>query len=178
MTTTRETKITMLHCPKCCAKALQYDGLKEYNCRNCDFTFFFNAATAVGALIVDEGKLLCGIRAHEPGEGMLDTPGGFVDPGESAEQALTRELQEELSLIPKQMQYLCSGSNRYLFKDVLYHTCDIYFVCQFNSFDHMKAGDDLADCRWIAMDEVNPDAFAFASARDAVRHILERYKSK
>lgn len=164
----------MLYCPQCRAKTLQFDSLKEYTCSNCDFTFFFNAATAVGALIVNQGKLLCGVRAHDPGKGLLDTPGGFVDPGESAEEALVRELEEELSLVPEQMQYLCSGSNRYHFKGVLYRTCDLYFICKVNEFDRLTAGDDLADFRWIALNKVQPEEFAFESAQYAVRQFLSK----
>jgi ADP-ribose pyrophosphatase YjhB (NUDIX family) len=166
----------MLFCPECRSETLEFDGLKQYKCLNCDFTFFFNAATAVGALIVNRGKLLCGVRAHDPGKGMLDTPGGFVDPGESAEHALIRELEEELSLVPAQMQYLCSGSNRYHFKGVLYRTCDLYFICKVNNFDTLKAGDDLANCHWIALDKVQPEQFAFESAQHAIRRLLAMQK--
>ena len=88
----------MLHCPKCGSLSFDFDGEKVYNCNKCQYQFFFNAASAVGAIIINEGRLLTGVRALDPAKGLLDLPGGFVDPGESLEEALLRELQE-LSLI-------------------------------------------------------------------------------
>ena len=43
-----------------------------------------------------QDEVLVAVRARNPGKGLLDLPGGFVDPGESLEVALYRELQEEL----------------------------------------------------------------------------------
>ncbi len=75
-------------------------GAKLWHCESCDFEFYLNVAAAVAALITDEeGRLLVVVRAEEPRKGMWDLPGGFADPGESAEEALGRELAEELGLV-------------------------------------------------------------------------------
>lgn len=54
---------------------------------------------AVGAIIVDdEGRLLLIQRGHAPAKGLWSIPGGRVEPGETDQQALTREIAEETGL--------------------------------------------------------------------------------
>jgi 8-oxo-dGTP diphosphatase len=53
----------------------------------------------VGAIIRDEaGRLLLIRRGHEPGKGLWSIPGGRIEPGESDESALVREVREETGL--------------------------------------------------------------------------------
>ncbi|WP_190023030.1 (deoxy)nucleoside triphosphate pyrophosphohydrolase [Streptomyces hiroshimensis] len=53
----------------------------------------------VGAALFDEGKLLAARRSAPPElAGRWELPGGKLEPGESAEQALVRELREELGV--------------------------------------------------------------------------------
>ena len=60
------------------------------------------AATA-GAFLVRSGRLL--LERRPPGArvypGCWDTPGGHVEPGETPEAALVRELEEELGIVPE-----------------------------------------------------------------------------
>lgn len=53
----------------------------------------------VGAVILDEDGRLCLVRrANEPAKGLWSFPGGKVEPGESDEEAIVREVLEETSL--------------------------------------------------------------------------------
>lgn len=52
----------------------------------------------VGAIIVCNGRILLEKRGNEPGKGKWSVPGGIVELGESPEQAVIREVQEETSL--------------------------------------------------------------------------------
>lgn len=55
-------------------------------------------AVAVGALIVERGRLLLVKRAREPQRGLWSIPGGRVEPGETLAVALEREVLEETGL--------------------------------------------------------------------------------
>jgi 8-oxo-dGTP diphosphatase len=53
----------------------------------------------VGAALIEEGRLLAARRSAPPElAGRWELPGGKLEPGESAEQALVRELREELGI--------------------------------------------------------------------------------
>ena len=69
----------------------------------------------VAAVIVDDsGRYLVAKRAaHKHQGGCWEFPGGKVDPGESEEQALTRELAEEIGLTPTQQRPLLSVCHDY-----------------------------------------------------------------
>ncbi|HKD88140.1 MAG TPA: NUDIX domain-containing protein [Streptosporangiaceae bacterium] len=58
-----------------------------------------NRLQCVGAVIKDEaGRLLLILRGHEPGKGLWSIPGGRIEPGETDEQAVVREVREETGL--------------------------------------------------------------------------------
>ncbi len=67
------------------------------------------AVTCVGALLVRDQRVLMGLRAkHKSFADCWDIIGGHVEPGESAEDALARELREELGVTPLQWSLLGS----------------------------------------------------------------------
>ncbi len=105
---------TLEYCPKCGAPGLSRPGVNKVVCPQCKFRLYLNTAAAVCALIQDDrGRLLVTVRANDPKKGFWDLPGGFVDPDESAEQAVIREVQEELGLRVCSSYYLCSQPNAY-----------------------------------------------------------------
>lgn len=77
----------------------------------------------VGAVVVgQDGKVLLVKRRFEPSAGYWSLPGGHVEPGETLEEAVLRELLEETGLVghnPKLLavtEYIClspSGSLKY-----------------------------------------------------------------
>ena len=103
-----------LFCPKCGAKALRPHGPQGYCCSACAFEFFLNVAAAAAGLIVNANReLLVCVRAKDPAKGTLDLPGGFIDPNETAEEGICREIREELNLEVTGCQYFCSLPNQY-----------------------------------------------------------------
>lgn len=85
-------------CPKCGVERLVSEDGKSVTCGACGFRYFHNMAAAVMGILTTPSGILLTRRAEDPGKGMLDLPGGFVDYGESLEQALVREIQEELGI--------------------------------------------------------------------------------
>ncbi len=65
------------------------------------------AIPCVGAIVHDERRrLLLVRRAHDPGRGLWSLPGGRVEPGESDEEAVLRELAEETGLRGVVLRYV------------------------------------------------------------------------
>lgn len=64
---------------------------------------------SVGVIVVNDGKILCGIRDNDFGNGLICGPGGHVEYGETAEQAAIRETQEEFGITPKELILIGTG---------------------------------------------------------------------
>lgn len=104
-------------------------------------------------------------RGREPSKGLLDLPGGFVDPGESAEQALKRELMEELDLELSQFQYVGSFPNRYPYKNIDYTVVDIVFSATLQERPTWHDHDELTGIIWCDPKRLKDEEIAFESVR-------------
>lgn len=162
-----------IHCPRCGGASLQKHDARAIRCADCDFKFYFNCATATAAIILYHGKLLLGIRGKDPQKGKLDFPGGFVEFDETAEDALAREVREELNINVENLVYLISAPNDYWYANVLYKTTDIYFICTINDIKGIKPMDDVTDYLLAYPEQVDPQRLAFKSGRIALQKLLE-----
>ena len=100
----------------------------------------------VGAIITDDsGRLLLIRRRNEPGAGLWSVPGGRIEPGETDEQALVREVLEETSLAVTCGPLLGAVERPGLAGDVV----DIRDYVAFVTGGELAAGDDAADARWV-----------------------------
>lgn len=167
------------YCPACGKRGMMYNNKVNYlKCISCGFQYFINEAGAVAAIITDkEGRILFTKRAKAPAKNKLDLPGGFVDIGETAEHALEREIKEELDISLSSYRYFMSQPNKYIFGDMTYFTLDLAYICQAESFDNIKALDDISGIRFIAPEEVNPDDIGLASIKEIIKQYLNSLNS-
>lgn len=160
-------------CPACGKPLPDRQGDKFIECADCGFTLYFNSSAAVAAIITNpEGEVLFTVRRSDPAVGLLDLPGGFVDPGESGEEALVREVYEELHVMVNHLSYLGSFANTYLYRDVLYHTTDMVYVCTVASLAEARAGDDVSGFVFRNPATVHPDEIGLSSIKAAIAAYL------
>ena len=151
-----------------------FENQKRYLCNQCAFEYFQNVASAVGVFIEYGGKYLFVVRNQQPKKGLLDIPGGFTDVGETAEAALRREVLEEIAFELPPLTYLGTFANQYEYKDVLYHTCDVFFHC---TLDHVPGArldkEEVKSLEWHALQELDPGRIAFDSAKKQLLKLQE-----
>ena len=158
------------YCPKCGSPDFQAAGERSLKCANCGFHYFVNSAAAVACLVCDEqGKLMLVTRGIEPNYGKLDLPGGFIDPLETAENAVARELKEELGLRVKSMEYLGSAPNEYVFSGFTVFTLDMAFKITAESLNNLTPMDDILAYKFYSEEELNYDDIPAPSIKQFVK---------
>jgi NADH pyrophosphatase NudC (nudix superfamily) len=156
-------------CPKCGSPKFEIVGERSMKCSDCGFHYYINASAAVAALVSDgNGKLMLVTRGIEPDYGKLDLPGGFVDHNETIEQALKRELFEELGMKTKSIKYLTSAPNEYIFSGFSVFTVDMAFEVIPESIENLKPMDDILEYQFYAEKEFNYDDIPAPSIKQFV----------
>lgn len=137
---------------------------------------YVNPSAAVGAFILNsKGELLVCVRANEPSKGKWDLPGGFVDDFETAEQAVEREIEEELGMKVDGGVYLFSEPNEYTYSGWTLPTLDMFFLFELDEVNPQPA-DDVADCHFVPLEQVDVARFGFLSMQRAVTRFKQTYR--
>ena len=109
----------------------------------------------VGAVVICDGKILLEKRKNEPGKGKWSIPGGLVELGESVEQTVIREVEEETGLEVEKPQHIDIVDNitRDENGEIKYHFVIIDYFVKLKG-GTMKAMSDAEELRWVPFDEV------------------------
>jgi 8-oxo-dGTP diphosphatase len=85
-------------CPRC-GQAADVRYPRFISCPHCGYGAYYNPKPVAAAIpTTPEGRIILLRRGFEPGKGLWTFPGGFVDLGESVEEAARREAMEELEV--------------------------------------------------------------------------------
>lgn len=104
----------------------------------------------VGAIVVDDGRLLMVRRGREPSAGDWSIPGGRVEPGEALPEAVLRELREETGI-----EGLCGELVGWVERiDDERHLVILDFAVTTLDPVEPVAGDDADDAEWVGLTEV------------------------
>ena len=156
------------YCPSCGSRDIFFDRLKKFNCKACSFTYYHNVAAAAAAILQFDQEIVLIRRAKAPGQGKLDLPGGFLDPEEAAEDALRREIKEELQVDIGTLEYLGSWPNIYEYKGVRYHTCDLFFYSKIGKLPGNFDRTEVEGLVLVNPSEIPMDDIAFESTKAAL----------
>lgn len=107
-----------------------------------------NPVPAVDFLISRDNysKILLVRRKNDPFKGMLSIPGGFMNEGETAEDAMRRESQEETSLVLEPVAILGVYSDPS--RDPRMHTISVTFIANIVQGNE-TANDDAEGLQWV-----------------------------
>lgn len=137
-------------------------------CPNCGWIDWNNPAPTASVLILNGDRVLLVRRAVPPARGAWDVPGGFIEPGETAERAARREVREELGIAVRLERVLGTFPDVYGPERV--PTLNIYFVGRLRYRGaSVRAGDDAASFKWIPLRAL--PRLAFKNNRDALRRL-------
>jgi len=122
---------------------------------------------AVGVILDENKQILISKRAANAHQGGLwEFPGGKIEVGESLEQALARELDEELGITPIKTASLLKVEHDYGDKLVLLDVCVVW------NFSGQASGKEGQALEWVSVDCL--EKFKFPAAN---KPIVEAVKS-
>ena len=131
----------------------------------------------VGAVVVDDSRVLLVRRAHEPLKGEWSIPGGAVEVGETLETAVVREVREETGL-EVEVGALIDVLDRIRPAPdgrTLYHYVLIDFVCR-PAAGTLCCGSDASEAAWVRVADL-PDYHLAAATLAMVHKALDRLAS-
>lgn len=162
---------TARFCPLCGGqlepRCVGLEGHHYPVCLACDFVLYLNPKVVVGTIPRRDGQALLLRRAIEPAKGMWVFPGGYVDLGESLEDAARRETREEVNL-----EVTLEGLlGVYSFPD----SPAIIVVYLASAVEgEPRSGPEAQEIRWVRPDEIPWAELAFPSTRAALKDWVNR----
>lgn len=133
-------------CAACGAQSAMAMGGWERHCPSCGAKHFPRTDPVVIMLVARGNKLLLGRSPGWP-EGMYSALAGFVEPGETPEAAVAREVQEETGIKVQNIRYL--GAQPWPFPNSLM----LGFLAQATD-DRITLDDELEDALWISRENL------------------------
>lgn len=111
----------------------------------------------VGAIIIEDSRVLLVKRAHPPLQAQWSIPGGVLEVGELIREAAVREAREETGLIvePEDLLGVYDRILRNPEERVQYHYVLIDFLCR-RVGGELLAASDAAEVRWFTREELSP----------------------
>jgi len=151
----------MKYCNECGHSLIQSlhppDPRPRLTCGHCGSIYYENPKVLVWCLAHCGEKMLLCKRAIEPARGLWNPPAGFVEAGETLEEAMARELKEETGIdLP------ASRFSLYRVASVP-HMNQIYvgFRAEFDAEPVLNPGPESVEARFFAEQTIGPDEVAF-----------------
>ena len=158
----------MIYCSNCgnrvVEKTPEGDSRLRHVCEACDIVHYQNPKIVAGCIPVWENRLLLCKRAIEPRYGLWTLPAGFMENGESTEQAAARETMEEACASVEELKLYG------VFSIPQINQVYMMFRASLQSADY-NSGPESLDVRLFEEHEIPWDKLAFP----VVRLTLERY---
>jgi len=162
---------TTLYCGKCGSASTPEAGGNTRRCCNpdCGQEIFPRTDPAIIVLVADGDRCLLGRQTDWP-DGRYSTIAGFVEPGESLEDAVRREVYEETNIRVGAVHY--HSSQPWPFPSALM----LGFIAEATSDDINLNDGELEDARWFTRDKLKSGEvglpFRISIARRLVDHFL------
>jgi NAD+ diphosphatase len=142
-----EWHVSHQFCGRCATPMEDHPQDRAKVCPACGLVNYPRLSPSIIVLVTRGEEVLLARNANWP-TGMFSTLAGFVEPGESIEQTVHREVEEEVGLKVKNLRYL--GSQSWPFPNSLM----LGFHAEYESGDIVCQEGEIADARWFRFDDL------------------------
>jgi len=139
-------------------------------CPACKLSAYPRVAPAVMALVKRRNQILLARSPHFP-PGMYSALAGFVEPGESLEQCLAREIAEEVGVRISASRYFASQPWPFP------HSLMIAFVCEWQSGEIRPQAGEIEEANWFEVLQLPKLPSKISIARRLIDAVVEEIKS-
>jgi NAD+ diphosphatase len=154
-------------CGRCGAATVNVANEFSKKCPACGLTSYPRISPAVIVLIEHGNKVLLSRSPHFP-KGMYSIQAGFVEPGENLEQAVKREILEEVGIHIKQVKYF--GSQPWPFPNSLM----IGFTARYAGGELTIDKVEIEEAAWYGIDELPEIPPPLSIARKLIDHFVKK----
>lgn len=158
-------------CGRCGVPTRESESERAMKCPGCGHLVFPTLSPAVIVAVEKEGRLLMGSNANFPA-GRYSVLAGFVEPGETLEEAVAREIYEESGVCVKNVRYF--GSQPWPFPNSLM----LGFRAEWESGEPTPDGEELTDVRWFSPDALPDIPSSVSISRQLIDDWLKRSASR
>jgi len=137
-------------------------------CPECGLLHFPRLAPAI-IVLVERGRELLLARSRHFLPGIYSVLAGFVEPGESLEEAVVREVKEEIGIDVKEIRYF--GSQNWPFP----HSLMIGFTATYAGGEISLDDSEIEDAGWFTMDNLPPIPGKISIARKLIDWFIEKH---
>jgi NAD+ diphosphatase len=136
---------THRHCGRCGTPTRDKAGERAKECPACGYVAYPRVSPAMMALVT-RGRDVLLARAHRFPPAMFSALAGFVEPGETIEDCLAREVREEVGVEVRDLRYF--GSQSWAFP----HSLMIAFTAEYAGGELRCEDAEIAEARWFSAD--------------------------
>lgn len=156
-------------CGRCAGTMVAQAEDRSKKCPACGLTSFPRLAPAI-IVAVTRGDEILLAHAARFASGWYSVLAGFVEPGETLEQAVEREVFEEVGVRVKDIRYF--GSQPWPFP----HSLMVGFTAQYAGGQLVLDPQEIKDARWFKADQLPNIPSKISIARRLIDHFVERVK--
>ena len=136
-------------------------------CDNCESQHYPRISPSMIVLVTRGDEVLLA-RSPRFVTGIYSTLAGFVEPGESVEHCVAREVREEVGVEVQNLQYI--GSQGWPFP----HSLMLGFHAEYAGGDIVMQEDEIEDARWFRVDALPP----LPASRSIARYLIDLYVAR
>ncbi len=159
-------------CGQCGSRMQRVDWEMATHCHNCHHRCYPRVSPCIIVAIYRDQELLLALGTRHKDTGMYSTLAGFVESGESLENAVHREVMEEVGVKVKNLEYF--GSQPWPFP----HSLMVGYIAEYAGGDICIDDDEICDANWYRFDELPSTPPKLSIAGQLIEEVVNRMKSE
>lgn len=154
-------------CGRCGAENQMHPNERARICPSCGLVSYPSISPAIIVAVIKNDKILL---AHNRkfADGVFSTIAGFLEPGETFEECVQREVLEETGIKVKNIRYF--GNQSWLFPD----SHMIGFTAEYESGEIHEDGDEIEHAEWFAVDNLPKIPAKGSISRELIDWFVEK----